>query len=140
MRNHTILVLIITVIITTAAPIDDFAKNLKNAASQAEFDALMATLDLKQVLANKEFQASLNKWMNPNYVKVLVSADLDPLIDKKKMYGLVKAGDGSSTAMFGALFASIDAMKAMQTINWQSMLVNGGLKDGIVYIPGNMLY
>ena len=139
MRNLAILLLITIVTIASGSPIDDFAKKLKDASSQAEFDALVSTIDLQQMLANDEFQASLNKWMNPNYVKVLVSTDLYPLIDKKKMYGLVKAGDGTSTAMFGALFGSIDAMKAMQAIDWQSMLVNGGLKDGIVYVPGNFL-
>lgn len=137
MRNFGILLLLAIVAITDGSPIDDFAKKLKGASSQAEFDALMKTLDLKQIFANDEFQASLNKWMNPNYVKVLVSTDLGPLIDKTKMYGLVKAGDGTSTAMFGALFSSINTMKAMQTVNWQSMLVNGGLKDGIIYVPGN---
>ena len=67
----------------------------------------------------------------------MASTDLEPLIDKPKMYQLVKAGNGTTADMFTALFASLDPMKAMETVNWQAMLLNGGLKDGIVYVPGN---
>ena len=83
------------------------------------------------------YQYRTNSVLSKSILQVLASADISPLIDIKKMYTNLKQNkNATSDAMFMALFQSIDVMKAVQNLDWQSLLTSGGISDSTVYVPG----
>eukprot|EP00111_Clytia_hemisphaerica_P000721 TCONS_00002123-protein len=122
-----------------ASPLDNLAKSMHDAKTYEEFEAIFKTVKWQtDIFGNEDFQKGLIKaGFNKNYVKVLAGVDIVPLVDTKKMYATLKQSkNATSDVMFMTFFQNIDVMKAMENLDWQSLLASGGISDDTVFVPG----